>query len=94
MKIDRAFIRNIGNDEGGTDMVAAIIHLARALRMQVVALGVDERPAQLAILNTLGCDSYQGALFLRAAAGRRADRTFAGTTTRFLLSNHEDPVDE
>lgn len=62
MKIDRAFIRNIGDDEGGTDMVAAIIHLARALRMQVVALGVDSAQ-QLAVLNTLGCDSYQGEFF-------------------------------
>ena len=62
LKIDRAFIRNIGDDEGGTDMVAAIIHLARALRMQVVALGVDSAQ-QLAILNTLGCDSYQGEFF-------------------------------
>ena len=62
LKIDRAFIRNIGDDEGGTDMVAAIIHLARALRMQVVALGVDGAQ-QLAVLNTLGCDSYQGEFF-------------------------------
>ncbi|UGQ49005.1 putative bifunctional diguanylate cyclase/phosphodiesterase [Massilia endophytica] len=62
MKIDRAFVRNIGDDDGGTDMVAAIIHLARALQMRVVALGVDSQ-LQLAVLNTLGCDSCQGEFF-------------------------------
>jgi diguanylate cyclase (GGDEF)-like protein len=62
LKIDRSFIRAIGNDHGGTDMVAAMIHLGRALRQQVVAQGVDSFD-QLTILRTLGCDQYQGELY-------------------------------
>lgn len=62
LKIDPAFIHAIGNDQGGTDIVAAVIHLARALSMRVVALGVDQR-RQLDVLHKLRCDSCQGDLF-------------------------------
>lgn len=62
LKIDRGFIQAIGNDEGGADIVAAVIHLARALAMRVVALGVDQKE-QLDVLRALGCDSCQGELF-------------------------------
>jgi diguanylate cyclase (GGDEF)-like protein len=71
LKIDSAFVQAIGSD-GGADMLAAIIHLARALRLRVVAHGV-ESDHQLAVLNSLGCDKFQGALLsnpLQAAAMR------------------------
>ena len=60
LKIDCAFVRDIGT-EGGRDMVAAIIHLARALGLSVLAQGVDTEQ-QLDALRTLGCDQFQGAL--------------------------------
>ncbi|MES2264975.1 MAG: EAL domain-containing protein [Pseudomonadota bacterium] len=100
LKIDRAFVRALGNDEGGTDIVAAVIHLARALSMQVVALGVADA-AQLSILHTLGCDLYQGELF--CAPQRPADLlqqpwlaaqlTHPGGVQPVIFSN-EDFVDE
>jgi diguanylate cyclase (GGDEF)-like protein len=62
LKIDRGFVHAIGNDTGGTDIVAAVIHLARALAMRVVALGVDNS-RQLDVLRELGCDACQGELF-------------------------------
>jgi diguanylate cyclase (GGDEF)-like protein len=62
LKIDRSFVHGIGNDEGGTDIVAAVIHLARALSMRVVAMGVETRQ-QLEVLQELGCHTCQGALF-------------------------------
>ena len=61
LKIDRSFVRALGVD-GGTDMAAAIIHLGRALGMQVLAKGVH-REDQLTMLNSLGCDQFQGDLF-------------------------------
>ena len=61
LKIDRSFVRALGVD-GGTDMVAAIIHLGRALGMQVLAKGVH-REEHLALLHSLGCDQFQGDLF-------------------------------
>jgi diguanylate cyclase (GGDEF)-like protein len=99
LKIDRAFVHAIGNDEGGTDIVAAVIHLARALSMRVVALGVDQR-LQLEVLRELGCDACQGELFhppLSAAnliehAGSTALNELTALTaseTQTLLSNEE-----
>ncbi|UUZ53963.1 EAL domain-containing protein [Massilia sp. H-1] len=65
LKIDSAFVREL-DTETGVDMAAAIIHLGRALGMRVLAKGV-ERDGQLTILNSLGCDQYQGDLFSPAA---------------------------
>ena len=62
LKIDHSFVSAIGAEDGAADMLAAIIHLARALAIQAVALGVTSA-GQLALLRTLGCDLYQGELF-------------------------------
>jgi diguanylate cyclase (GGDEF)-like protein len=89
LKIDRAFVHAIGNNDGGTDIVAAVIHLARALSMRVVALGVDDS-RQLEVLQSLGCDSCQGDLFspplpaaglLEHAGAAQPDGTPITTTT-------------
>ena len=88
LKIDRAFVHAIGNDEGGTDIVAAVIHLARALSMRVVALGVDQRQ-QLDVLRALRCDSCQGELFsppLPAAALLRPHQKTHTAHTTFTPS--------
>ncbi len=60
LKIDRSFIDGMAV-HGGTDMLAAIIHLGRALGMSVLAQGVEQQE-QLATLQALGCDQYQGEL--------------------------------
>ncbi|NRR32022.1 EAL domain-containing protein [Oxalobacteraceae bacterium] len=62
LKIAPDFIHAIGNEQGGSEIVAAVVHLARALKMRVVALGVDSA-VQLQLLATLDCDQYQGPLF-------------------------------
>jgi diguanylate cyclase (GGDEF)-like protein len=85
LKIDRSFLAAIGNGEGGTDIVAAIIHLARALAMQVVALGVDDKK-QFDILQSLGCDTCQGTLFAPPlpAAGLLEQHAHSGLATNLL----------
>ena len=64
LKIDRAFIRDLGRDEDSAAIVRSILNLARNLKMSVVAEGV-ETAEQLAILRALACDDYQGFLFSR-----------------------------
>jgi EAL domain-containing protein (putative c-di-GMP-specific phosphodiesterase class I) len=49
-------------------MVAAIIELARGLRMRVIAEGV-ETEAQLDYLRRRGCDEVQGHVYARAVPG-------------------------
>jgi diguanylate cyclase (GGDEF)-like protein/PAS domain S-box-containing protein len=68
LKIDRSFVRDITSSEDDAAMVAAIIELARGLRMRVIAEGV-ETEAQLDYLKRRGCDEVQGHVYARAASG-------------------------
>jgi len=62
LKIDRSFIIEMDAGREGSALVATIISLAHALKLKVVAEGV-ETPEQLRILSVLHCDEYQGFLF-------------------------------
>jgi diguanylate cyclase (GGDEF)-like protein/PAS domain S-box-containing protein len=62
LKIDRSFIERITEENGTYAIVQAIIFLAHSLNLKVVAEGV-EREDQLASLQELDCDMYQGYLF-------------------------------
>jgi EAL domain-containing protein (putative c-di-GMP-specific phosphodiesterase class I) len=68
LKIDRSFVRDITSNEDDAAMVAAIIELARGLRMRVIAEGV-ETEAQLDYLRRRGCDEVQGHVYARAVPG-------------------------
>jgi len=68
LKIDRSFVRDITSSADDAAMVAAIIELARGLRMRVIAEGV-ETEAQLDYLKQRGCDEVQGHVYARAASG-------------------------
>jgi len=59
VKIDKAFVRELGVAPKGTAVVAAIVALARALGLRVVAEGV-ESAHQVDELHRLGCSLMQG----------------------------------
>ena len=61
LKIDRAFVMGLPEDEGDRAIVAATIAMARALKMSVVAEGV-ETLAQHEFLHGLQCEAFQGFL--------------------------------
>jgi diguanylate cyclase (GGDEF)-like protein/PAS domain S-box-containing protein len=62
LKIDRSFVRELGKDLKDTKIVAAIIHLARALDLKVIAEGV-ETAEQVEQLRKMKCDMVQGSYF-------------------------------
>ena len=62
LKIDQSFIAPLGTPQGRPEIVTAIIALARALKLDIVAEGI-ETPAQLELLRSLGCTHGQGFLF-------------------------------
>ncbi|HWS45691.1 MAG TPA: EAL domain-containing protein [Acidimicrobiia bacterium] len=62
VKIDRAFVDGIADDDGDRAIVSAVIGLAHELALYVVAEGV-EREQQLTELVALGCDGAQGYFF-------------------------------
>ena len=62
IKIDRSFVRDIIDDPDDAAITAAIVALARSLRMKVTAEGIETK-AQLDYLKSLGCDEAQGFYF-------------------------------
>ncbi len=64
LKIDRTFIGGMTESSEGLALVSTIIALAHALKMKVVAEGV-ELVEQSTLLRQLGCDEMQGYLFCR-----------------------------
>ncbi|WP_420467138.1 EAL domain-containing protein [Panacagrimonas sp.] len=64
LKIDRAFVARLVDDDASRKIVGAIVHLAQALQMDVVAEGV-ETAAQAEVLRALGLDYAQGYFFSR-----------------------------
>ena len=61
LKIDRSFIHGMHLDEIDQPIVSANIHMGRALKLTVIAEGV-ETTAQRDVLQRLQCDQYQGFL--------------------------------
>lgn len=62
LKIDKDFIRDIPGDEDDVSIVKSIIALAKSMRLDVLAEGV-ETDDQLEFLNREGCSLIQGFLF-------------------------------
>jgi EAL domain-containing protein (putative c-di-GMP-specific phosphodiesterase class I) len=61
LKIDRSFVVDILNDADSMALVAAILTMARSLKLKVIAEGVETRE-QENLLRLLRCDEIQGFL--------------------------------
>ena len=75
LKIDRSFIADIESDPSDSAIVAGIIGLAKSLKMKTVAEGVETED-QRQILETLGCDNFQGYLFSKPLAAKLFAKKF------------------
>jgi EAL domain-containing protein (putative c-di-GMP-specific phosphodiesterase class I) len=64
LKIDRSFVTSMLDDPGATALVSTIISLARSLKLETVAEGVESEE-QAKILRLLQCDQMQGYLISR-----------------------------
>lgn len=61
LKIDRSFVRGLGENQDDALICTAIISLSHALGLQVIAEGVETR-AQARFLRESGCEQLQGYL--------------------------------
>jgi EAL domain-containing protein (putative c-di-GMP-specific phosphodiesterase class I) len=84
LKIDRSFVSNIAAGDGdGAAIVTSIISLAHALKLKVIAEGV-ETMEQLDFLRRNGCDVMQGYYFCKpVAADEFADILRSGKRLTF-----------
>jgi EAL domain-containing protein (putative c-di-GMP-specific phosphodiesterase class I) len=64
VKIDRAFVEELGDGQKSSTLAKMILQMTAALGVTSVAEGI-ERPAQLSELRRLGCDVGQGYLLSR-----------------------------
>jgi diguanylate cyclase (GGDEF)-like protein/PAS domain S-box-containing protein len=78
LKIDRSFVGGLGTDPDEA-LVSGMIGLARALRLEVVAEGV-ETERQVSSLKEMGCDMAQGYLFSRPLSNEAATPVLADGT--------------
>ncbi len=69
LKIDRSFVKELETQQDACAVVEAVIKLAHALRLTVVAEGVETR-GQRDILLRLGCDELQGFFYARPMPAR------------------------
>ena len=70
LKIDRSFVVDMTVGEAGKALVSTIVNLAHALRLNVVAEGV-ETEEQFELLRLFGCDEIQGFLFEKPLPAER-----------------------
>jgi diguanylate cyclase (GGDEF)-like protein len=64
LKVDKSFIQAMSTDPNAETVVRAIVDLARSLRLDVVAEGVETNE-DAAVLRAIGCATGQGYLFSR-----------------------------
>jgi diguanylate cyclase (GGDEF)-like protein len=89
LKIDRAFIKSLGNGTKNKDLLNGIIALAHALGMSVVAEGA-EKMEEIEILKALNADAVQGFIFAKpspaqAAAKRANEIDYAANQIRIAI---------
>ncbi|WP_371815080.1 putative bifunctional diguanylate cyclase/phosphodiesterase [Bradyrhizobium sp. CCBAU 51753] len=80
IKIDRAFIKDLGATGASSTIVQAVVNIAAASDMTTTAEGV-ETEQQRTMLRLLGCTEMQGYLFSRPVSGAEIRR---------LLSAHRE----
>ena len=65
LKVDRSFVQDVTTDARNAALIQAIVAIGRALNVAIVAEGVETEEQKL-VLQTHGCDGFQGFLFSRA----------------------------
>jgi EAL domain-containing protein (putative c-di-GMP-specific phosphodiesterase class I) len=76
LKIDKEFVKPLGNSANGGVIIQAITALGRALGLSVLAEGVETEEQRI-LLRLAGCNEMQGFLFAKPAPRMAIDRLLA-----------------
>jgi diguanylate cyclase (GGDEF)-like protein/PAS domain S-box-containing protein len=79
LKIDRSFVTDLGTESDDGEIARAIIAMAHALRLEVVAEGVENRQ-QLDFMRDSQCDFIQGYFFSKPLPAEEFARLLKGKT--------------
>lgn len=81
LKIDRSFMRDLSSNEETTAITESIVALGRALKLQVVAEGIETRE-QATRVQAMGCRYAQGYLFSKAVSAEQVRKLLEGGPQR------------
>jgi diguanylate cyclase (GGDEF)-like protein len=85
LKIDRSFVKDLPASSDAAAICAAIIAMARELKLKVIAEGV-ETDAQLEFLRTHRCDQAQGYLISKPISSAELERLLrSGSNARHIV---------
>jgi EAL domain-containing protein (putative c-di-GMP-specific phosphodiesterase class I) len=84
LKIDRSFVTRMGSGSSADEIVRTILTLARELKLNVVAEGV-ETPEQMTILQSLNCEFGQGFWIARPLDTEDAEETIRQYAARITV---------
>jgi diguanylate cyclase (GGDEF)-like protein len=87
LKIDRSFVREIPERADSLAIVQAVTNLARNLKMNTVAEGIETR-AHLTSVSGAGCDEVQGFYFSRPVPATQVDEVLGLCRLKCMASNH------
>jgi len=92
LKIDQSFIANLSDSDTTERVVQAIIALGKAMKLEVVAEGV-ETDRQYAIVRRLGCDLVQGYFIAKPMSAERLSNWCKGHEDTQSLKHGSTIVD-
>jgi EAL domain-containing protein (putative c-di-GMP-specific phosphodiesterase class I) len=79
LKIDRSFVTDLGTESDDGEIARAIIAMAHALKLEVVAEGVESQQ-QLDFMRDFQCDFIQGYFFSKPLPAEEFARLLKGKT--------------
>jgi diguanylate cyclase (GGDEF)-like protein/PAS domain S-box-containing protein len=86
LKIDHLFVRDVAQNADDAAITAAIISMAKSLKLKVIAEGV-ENEAQMSFLREHHCDEIQGYYFSKPLAPDEAADKLRGTALQALSAS-------
>jgi diguanylate cyclase (GGDEF)-like protein/PAS domain S-box-containing protein len=93
LKIDRAFVSRLTEQDGGPELARAVVMLATTLGLETVAEGI-ENESQVSMLLDLGCVAGQGFLFATSSSLELVARTtFMSRRATLRAEDHSQAID-
>ena len=84
IKIDRSFVKGIGDEGASAAIIQAVVNIAKASNMTTTAEGVEQE-WQRDLLRDLGCTEMQGYLFSRPVSAAELVRLMPGGSDKAAI---------